>query len=71
MQRVQLDAVHPAVHHLLQGRQMVGGRFPWQPNNQMAADLQPAFTRQPGGVLITGEIMAAIDAFQCFIVRGL
>ncbi|MNH46850.1 hypothetical protein D3C79_1098170 [compost metagenome] len=71
MQRVQLDAVHPAVHHLLQGRQMVGGRFPRQPDNQVAAHLQPAFTCQPGGVLITGEIMAAIDTFQSFIVRRL
>jgi len=71
MQRVQLDAVNAGLHHLMQGFQCVGLPFTRQTDNQMSTDLKSAFACQLGGALIAGEIMAAVDAMQGFIVRGL
>ncbi|MNP86559.1 hypothetical protein D3C76_1868770 [compost metagenome] len=62
MQRVQLDAVYPALSHRLQRGQMVLMSLSGQANDQVAAYLQAAFPRQAAGLLITEEIVATVDA---------
>lgn len=42
VQRMQLDAIHAGRHHPLQREQMIALVFSRQPDDQMAAHLQPA-----------------------------
>ena len=44
---------------------------PGRPTIKLGTHLQPALTCQLGCTLITGKIMAAVDAMQCFVVGGL
>lgn len=68
---MQLDAIHAGRHHPLQREQMIALVFSRQPDDQMAAHLQPALPGPLRGLLIAAEIMAAVDAFERFIVRRL
>gem|GEM_PF-3631041 len=71
MQRVQLDAVDAGLYHAVQRFQAVMLFFSRQADNQMGTDLQPTLACQPGGALIAGKIMTAVDTVQGFIVGGL
>ncbi len=71
MQRMQLDTINAGLYHPLQGCKALPFPLSRQANNQVAAYLQPALASQPGGTLVAGEVVAAVNAVQGFIVGRL